>query len=291
MSIYTIFGLFAVLIWSAGVGVSGVLVDYFGALTAVTYELFIGGSILTTISLFRGEVVLIKKHPLKYLIIGGIFWILNQVLFWIALGKVTSNEERVVLGLINYLWPALIIIFSLFIIGKKSNRFLWSGLVLAILGIIISKIAISGKLHLNLDANTIKAYFLMLLVAISFAIYSNLSTKYADPKGSSPIFLFMLLTSIILFFAYDIKLPTDLSYTNKYLVLIIWSAFTSIAYLGWDVSMRKGNQTLVASAALLIPFFSTIITALLNSISINIYIIISGVMVSVGAWMARRGVK
>jgi hypothetical protein len=42
---------------------------------------------------------------------------------------------------------------------------------------------------------------------------------------------------------------------------------------------------------LLIPFFSTIITALLNSISINIYIIISGVMVSVGAWMARRGVK
>jgi len=265
----------------------------FGPLRGAGIELGIAGTALFIAAALRGNAAGTWNHSRQCLIVCGTFWFLNLTLSWLAVSAVNSSGELLVTGLLNYLWPSFTLLFSIPIVGKRANWILGPGLVTAILGIVLGKVATAPTdvtseafTHLN-----ITAYSLAVLDALAWALYSNFSRRYSNPNGASAVPLYMLITSMVL-------LPMSASFDEPYtagnfdwFLLIVWSLGTAAAYLFWDIGMRFGNVITISSMSMFIPLFSTIITALLSGHDLSPLLIAAAGLVVAGSTLCRWGIE
>jgi drug/metabolite transporter (DMT)-like permease len=56
------------------------------------------------------------------------------------------------------------------------------------------------------------------------------------------------------------------------------------------VGMRKGNVVTISVVSMLIPLFSTVITALLSGSGLTLYLLVAAALVVAGSALCRRSV-
>ncbi|WP_437439291.1 aromatic amino acid DMT transporter YddG [Dickeya fangzhongdai] len=195
----TLAGLLAIMLWSTSVGLIRSLTEALGAL---------GGAamIYTTSALFLllfGHRPTFRSHAKIYLLLSGALFVSYEICFSLSIGLAQNRMQAMELGMINYLWPCLTILFSLFINQQKSRFWLWPGLALSVTGVLW---ILKGDgdwspalMWRNISANPL-AYGMALIAALVWALYCNVSRRFGN--GKSGILLFFITVSAVLWGKY-----------------------------------------------------------------------------------------
>lgn len=260
---HTNFGLLAILLWSTAVAVTRSMSEQVGPLTAACAVYLFGGGISIAYLLVRGKwSTTAVSLPRRYLFGCGSLFIIYMISFYSALGAAVSRQQVLEVGLVNYLWPTLSLLFSVPLLNKRPSMILLPGVLLASAGVFlvatqntsVSWTGFSNNLLLNP-----KAYSLALLGAISFGLYSNLSRRWAEGENSNAVTGFMVATGLVLLGMLWIFPENSVWTLRSILEIAFMGVATALSYAFWDVAMRKGNIVLVISCSYLTPLLSTLV--------------------------------
>ena len=240
--------------------------EQLGPMTAAAGVYSVSGSIaLIRLLCSREKRQQISQVPRKYLIGCGIPFLSYMIALFLAIGLATSHQQVLEVGLLNYLWPTLTILLSLIILKRKATLWLVPGTLLALAGIFL---VLTQGAHVSLRsilgnvASNPAAYALGLVAAVSWAVYSNFTRRWARDSAQGMVDLFLPITAIVLIV---IALLSESTHTWNVRVLLevgFLGTVTYVAYWSWDTSMRTGNFVLVTAASYLTPFFSTVVSSL-----------------------------
>ncbi|KHT33733.1 aromatic amino acid DMT transporter YddG [Pectobacterium carotovorum] len=285
----TLTGLLAIVLWSTSVGLIRSLTEALGPIggAAMIYST----STLCLLAFYG--LPRIKTLPRIYLFAGGAMFVCYEIFLSLSIGLADSRMQAIEIGMINYLWPSLTILFSLFINQQKSRFLLWPGLALALGGIVwIMKGESDWTPELlwnNVLANPL-AYSLAFSAALTWALYCNITKRYG--QGKSGVSLFFLITALILWTQYSFSAESAISLTlPSSLQLIFMGASTALAYSAWNAGIQHGNLTLLATASYFTPVLSTLLAALWLNITPAISFWQGVAMVTAGSllcWYATR---
>ncbi|WJM87178.1 aromatic amino acid DMT transporter YddG [Dickeya chrysanthemi] len=256
----TLAGLLAIVLWSTSVGVIRSLTEALGALG--------GAAMIYTVSalclLLLGHRPVFRSHARLYLLLGGALFVSYEICFSLSIGLAQNRLQAMELGMINYLWPCLTILFSLFINQQKSRLWLWPGLALSIAGILW---ILKGNgewtptlMWRNISANP-PAYGMALAAAVVWALYCNISRRFGN--GKSGILLFFITTAVVLWGQYLLSDVPPFSFSTRTLLeLLFIGASTALAYAAWDTGIQRGNMALLATASYFTPILTTLMATL-----------------------------
>ena len=139
--------------------------------------------------------------PRLYLLGCGSLFIFYTAAIYVAVGLAKDREQLLEVALVNYLWPALTVLFSLPLLKKRGSVWLVPGTALALTGVFLvmtqgARLSwVSWRGHLQ---NNPSAYALALAAAIAWALYSNLARRWSEPESDGAVELFLPATGLVL---------------------------------------------------------------------------------------------
>lgn len=126
-----------------------------------------------------------------------------EICLALSLGYAATRSQAIEVGMVNYLWPSLTIVFAILFNGQKSSLWVIPGLALSLLGVCW---VLGGEQGLQVNEiirNVVSSplsYALAFAGAFIWAAYCTVTSKYA--KGQNGITLFVLLTALSLWVKY-----------------------------------------------------------------------------------------
>ncbi len=286
---YTVPGFLSVILWSTVIGLSRSLIEMLGPFTAAA-AMFTGGGALGLVYLAVQKDGLRKvgELPGSYLLGCGLLFVVYQFCLCLSIALADGHRQVLEVGVINYLWPGLTLAFSVFILKKKAKVTLALGIVIAFAGVWLAAAGPNVSAFLNAFLNNIranpKAYGLALAAALSWALYSNLSRHWAGGAPGNAVPLFLLATGLMaLVFRFVLEETSTWNARIGWEVVYMAVGPSLLAYAFWDLSMRKGHMTLVASFSYLTPLLSTAVTCIYLSVVPGWNVWVACIMVISGA--------
>jgi drug/metabolite transporter (DMT)-like permease len=286
----TILGLSAILLWSTSVALVRSIAEKTGPFTSGASVYLAGGLLLGGhFFLAKRSVKDIWKLPHLYLFGCGTLFVIYTVALYLALGIANNRSQTLELGMVNYFWPILSILFSLVLLSKKAKVGLIPGTLFALIGIFLiltqgTKVSWNSFLA-NLMSNP-TAYGLAIIAAISWALYSNLTHRWAGNSHEGAVPLFVIFTGFVLLFLRFLY-PENSSCSIRLIVEIVClSLTTALGYVFWDISMRKGDVVLVMAFSYLTPFFSTVVSCLYLRVIPGMSFWIGVLLVTIGSLLS-----
>lgn len=263
---YSLSGLLAILLWSLTVAFGRRLSESIGALTAAAC-IYLGSGIPLTLHALckQGALRRMCAAPPAYLFGCGTLFVCNNAAIYIAVGLAANRQQVLEVALVNYLWPMLTILFSLVFLGRKASVLLIPGTFLALAGLFLvlthgASMTWASLWH-NLASNP-SAYGMAAMAALSWSLYSALTRRWTQPEDDGAAPLFMLATGLVLLLLCLIH-PHPAAWSGRVVgELAVMAAASGLAYVCWDVAMRKGDVILVAACSYLTPFFSTVVSCI-----------------------------
>ncbi len=257
-------GLLAVVFWSCSVGLIRSISEALGP-NGGAAVLFLASGLLTW--LFYG---LPRPASLNrvYLWGGGALFVAYEVCLALSLGLARDRAESMQLGMINYLWPSLTIVFAVAARQQRGSPLLWPGVAVCFLGIVwVMKgdaAADPSLLWRNMAANPV-AYALAGGASVLWAAYSVLTRRFGEGRSGVPLFL--LATAAVLWAKYAASAEPALSFTlSSVLQVLVLAVLTAVAYTCWNHGIQKGNIALLAAAS----YFTPVLSALLASLWLHV---------------------
>jgi drug/metabolite transporter (DMT)-like permease len=262
----TLLGLAAILLWSSTVALARSISEQLGPLSAGVSVYLTAGLFLTGFSFWKERSFkALRTLPRKYVYGCGALFLIYTTALFLALGLATNRSQTIEVGLLNYLWPAFTILFSLPILGNKATLWLIPGTLLALFGVFLvltHETAVSwSSLSTNLSSNP-AAYGFGVLAAVSWGLYSNLARHWGNPNSSGAVQLFTLGSGIAFALIGLFWPETGIWSIRTGIEVAFLGLATALAYVFWDMSMRAGNMVFVAASSYLTPLFSTIVSCL-----------------------------
>ena len=224
----------------------------------------IGGSLCLLRLAWSGRPVgHLLNLPRPYLLGCGSLFVFYTTAIYIAVGLAKDREQVLEIALVNYLWPTLTILFSLPLLKQRASLWLLPGTGLALTGVFLVMTPgaqISwASFREHLQTNPV-AYALALAAAISWALYSNLARRWSEPENEGGVELFVPAAGLVLL---ALRLLTteptgwSLQAVGEASGLAV---ITTLAYLLWDLAMRRGNLLLVVACSYFTPMLSTLVS-------------------------------
>jgi drug/metabolite transporter (DMT)-like permease len=258
-------GFAAILLWSSSVALVRSLSEAVGSLTAAALVYGVSGI------LAAGRCLLVPgawgrawRLPRKYLLGCGGLFVLYMPLFYLAVGTAGSRQQVLEVGLLNYLWPSLTILFSLVLLGRRATWLLLPGTGLALAGIILvltQGAEVSWRSFAQHVAGSPAAYGMGAAAGVSWALYSALTRRWADGERGGGVDLFLPAAGLILI-ALSFCWGAWPAWSSRAIVEAgLLGIITYAAYGLWDAAMRRGNVALVAAGSYLTPLLSTLISS------------------------------
>jgi drug/metabolite transporter (DMT)-like permease len=291
----TLLGLLAVLLWSSTVALARSMSEQVGPLTAGASVYVTGGLVLAIgLSFERGSLSKLRSLPRAYLFGCGALFLAYTFALFLGLGLASGREQAIEVGLVNYLWPALTILFSLVILSKRARFGLIPGTLLALIGIVFVVTQGSSvswqSLSANLAGNPV-AYALGLAAAVSWALYSNLARRWTRPDSGGGVPLFVISTGLGFWFARLLS-PENSVWSVRVIVEIAFlGVATALAYLFWDIAMRKGDVVLVALCSYLTPLLATVAGCVYLWIVPGIKLWLGALLIIGGSFLSWRSIE
>ena len=281
-------GLVAILLWSTAAGLIRSVSELFGPLggAALIYTL---GAVLLVLFLGRPRV---RATSWFYLIVGSALFVAYELCLSLALGYASNRNQAIELGVVNYLWPCLTVLLAIVMNGQKARWLILPGTALALFGIVW---VVSGDglalatLVANVSTNPL-SYSLALGCAVTFALYCNVTRRYAG--GQNLVMLFFTLAAAVLWLKYALSTEVLPAFTlNSSLQLGAAGVAMAGGYALWNLGILRGNLTLLATASYAAPVLSSAFAAVWLGAHLTAQFWQGAVLVTVGSlmcWQATR---
>lgn len=188
-------------------------------------------------------------------------------------------------GLIAYLWPLFIVLFSGLLPGERLTRTHVFGALLALAGAAIIVLGTrSGQSAANLPA-----LGLAFLCALTWAGYSVLSRRLGEVPTES-VTVFCLATALL---SLLVHLGTEESLWPQGAlgwgaVLALGLGPVGLAFFTWDIGMKKGDIQLLGVTSYAAPLLSTLALVLAGKADPSIRLLAAAVLITGGAAVAAR---
>ncbi len=167
------------------------------------------------------------------------------------------NAPPVDAGLINYLWPLLIVLFSALLPGERLKPHHVLGALLGLGGAVL--IVTKGR-GIDIEPQYAFGYAIGICGALTWSSYSVLSRRVAHVPTSA-VTGFCAATAILSLLCHIIWeqtiWPSDLG--QWLAVLGLGLGPLGSAFYTWDLGMKKGDIQLLGAGAYLAPLLSTLI--------------------------------
>ncbi|PBQ09310.1 aromatic amino acid DMT transporter YddG [Pseudomonas syringae] len=281
-------GLVAILLWSTAAGLIRSVSEDFGPEGGAAMLYSVGAAMLMV---FLGRP---RLHTIswRYLLSGGILFATYEVCLSLALGYANSRTQAIELGVVNYLWPSLTILLSIFLARQRVGWTIVPGTALALFGIlwVVSGDGLAwSRILANVTSNPL-SYSLVLTCAFTFAVYCNITRRYAG--GQNLVTFFFVLTALALWLRYGLGSATLATFTvRNSLELAVAGAAMAGGYALWNLGIIRGNLTTLACASYCAPVLSSAFAALWLGTQLTMQFWQGALLVTIGSiicWQATH---
>lgn len=286
----TMCGLLAISMWSMSIALIRSISSTFGPAggAAMIYSL---GTLLLLVVLGKPR---LRSAPVPYLLMGGALFVTYDVSMSLALGYASTDTQAVEVSVVNYLWPALTVLLSIWINGQRARWMIVPGSLLAVFGIlwVVAGDGLSlERLVDSVSANPL-AFGLAFVCALSFSLYCNVTRRYAT--AGNQVAFFFILTTCALWTKYALSDEQIHGFTLASSVeLIVAAVAVGGGYGLWNIGITRGNLTLLATASYFAPVVSAAFATVWLGAALTQQFWQGAVLVTVGSllcWYATREV-
>jgi drug/metabolite transporter (DMT)-like permease len=290
----TALGFAAILLWSTTVAFGRSLSEQLGTLTAASLIYLLGGLTSSGYQAVGGKLAALRSLDRRYLWGCGSLFVLYMASLYLALGLARTRSQVLEVGLMNYLWPMGTVLLSVPILKLKASAALVPGALVATAGVFLATTQNQALSWPSFQANLAQnglPYVLGATAALSWALYSTLSRRWAGDAAGGAVSLFMLATGLVLGLA-RLLVPETTHWTARALSELLYMVVGSnLAYVFWERAMRRGDIVLVASGSYLTPLLSTIVSILYLGTAAGIRLWAGCALVIAGAVTCRLAVR
>lgn len=187
-------------------------------------------------------------------------------------------------GLIAYLWPLFIVLFSGLLPGERLGALHIIGALLAFAGaaLIIAARGTSGNVP-------VAGLGLACLCALTWAAYSVLSRRLGAVPTES-VAVYCLATAVLSAAAHLAFEQTlwPVGATGWLSVALLGLGPVGAAFFTWDIGMKKGDIQLLGVASYAAPLLSTLVLVAAGVAQASWTLALAAVMITAGAALAAR---
>ena len=275
----TLIGFSAILMWSllALLTVASGEVPPF-QLAAMTFA--IGGAIGAVWVTWSGSWGALRQSPRAWALgVGGLFG--YHALYFISLRLAPPAEA----GLVNYLWPLLIVLFSGLLPGEKLR---WYSVAGAFIGFVGTAILFVGK-GLAPTANAGAGYLAAFMAAFVWAGYSVLSRRLAGVPTAA-VAGFCLVTAALAALCHLLLETTGWpqDFEEWEAVIALGVGPVGAAFYAWDIGVKRGDIRLLGVASYAAPVLSTLFLVLAGFAEARITLLLSALLIAGGGLLAAQ---
>lgn len=274
----TLVGFAAVLLWSLLAfltAASGTMPAF--QLTAISFA--VGG--LSLLVIRPSSVKAMRQPPKVWLLgVGGLFG--YHFLYFFALRSAPPVEA----GLINYLWPLLIVVFSAFLPGERLK---WQHILGCLLALSGAVLVVTKGQGLTLDPQYLPGYVAALCAALAWSSYSVLSRRFASVP-SEAITGFCLVTAVLSTICHLLLEPTVWPDNPWQWAAVIGLGLgpVGLAFYVWDIGVKQGDIQVLGAASYSAPLLSTLILILTGYATYTNLILVACLLITLGAVVAAK---
>ncbi|MDP5217473.1 EamA family transporter [Ruegeria sp. 2205SS24-7] len=277
----TAIGFVAVLLWS--------LLALFTVGSAPTPPLLmnalcftIGGTLGLIWTGLAGGFDRLRAVPPKVFLFGAIGLFGYHALYFSALRLAPAAQA----GLIAYLWPLLIVLFSGLLPGEQLRT---GHLLGALIGFAGAALIIASGTGSGFQTEYLAGYGLALLCALTWSGYSVLSRRVGDTPTSS-VAVFCVITAIaswVLHFALEETVwpQTTIGWLS---LVALGLGPVGLAFYVWDIGIKLGDIQLLGTSSYAAPILSTAVLMLTGIAEPTWALAIAAALVTGGALIAAR---
>lgn len=275
----TLVGLSAVLLWSTLAlltAASGGVPPF--QLAAMTFLL---GSIVGAVRWLRAPrraLALLQSWRVWALGVGGLFG--YHALYFLALRTAPPAEA----GLLNYLWPLLIVLFSATLPGERLRRHHVIGALLGFAGTVV---VVGGGQALSLGDGHLVGYAAATLAAFVWAGYSVLSRRFPNVPTDA-VAGFCAATAVLATLGHLLIETTVWPASTRE-----WAAVAALglgpvglAFYVWDHGVKHGDIRVLGAASYATPLMSTALLVIGGYASASWTLGLGALLITLGAVVA-----
>lgn len=275
----TTIGFTAILLWSLlamFTAATGTIPPF--QLAAMTF--LVGGLVGVASWIVRPQgLKALRQKPVVWALgLGGLFG--YHALYFAALRLAPPAES----GLINYLWPLLIVLFSSLLPGEHLKRAHIVGALLGFSGVVV---LIAGRGALDARAESMPGYVCAFIAAFVWAGYSVLSRRFGQvPTDAVAGFCLMTsLLSLICHLAFETTVWPETA-TQWLALLALGLGPVGAAFYVWDIGMKRGDIRLLGVASYATPVLSTLLLVVAGYAEPSLTLAFSCGLIVLGALVA-----
>jgi drug/metabolite transporter (DMT)-like permease len=277
----TLIGLTAILMWSllAALTVATGKIPAF-QLAAMTFA--VGALVGSLTWIGRPDAIrALRQAPLAWIVgVGGLFG--YHALYFLALRFAPPAEA----GLLNYLWPLLIVLFSSVLPGERLAP---HHIIGALLGLAGTVLLFAGNSLSGFAPGQLPGLFAAFVAAFVWAAYSVMSRKLKSVPTDA-VAGFCLATALLAAFVHGLVEDTVWPETAAQ-----WLAIAALgvgpvgaAFYAWDVGMKRGDIRVLGAASYATPLLSTSFLIVAGFARPSANIAIAAVLIAGGGLIAAR---
>jgi drug/metabolite transporter (DMT)-like permease len=276
----TLIGLTAILMWSL-LSVMTVATGTIPAFQLAAMTFAIGALVGSLSWIGRGEALGALRQPLIAWAVGvgGLFG--YHALYFLALRFAPPAEA----GLLNYLWPLLIVLFSSLLPGERLAAHHVIGAVLGLVGTVLLFAGSTGSVTSAEVPGLIAAF----VAAFVWATYSVLSRRLKSVPTDA-VAGFCAVTALLAAAVHALVEATVWPATTLQWLSVIALGVGPVgaAFYAWDIGMKRGDIRVLGAASYATPLLSTAFLILAGFAKASANIAIAAVLIAGGGLIAAK---
>lgn len=235
----------------------------------------------------------LSNFSAKYLIFGGALFVCYEIFLALALGYSNSRAQAIEVSIVNYLWPALTVLFAVLSSNKKPSWLLYPAVTLAFLGVAWTVSGDNGlsvqQIIDNVNSNPL-VYFMALTGAVIWAVYCNLTQKQQSKHNA--ITLFFIATAVSLWVKFLVTDQPAMTFSWSAMGYLLASAALMAGGYGlWNIAIVGGNMVFLATLSYFTPIFSALFSSVILGVTLSQSFWHGVIMVTVGSllcWLVTK---
>lgn len=291
----TVVGLSAILLWGFMAGLVRIVADNFGATLGSALIYTVGGVLL----LVARRPAPIGKYPHKYLLVGGVMFVLYEASISLAIGLASTSAQSLEVSLVNYLWPTLLVLMTAAFSHKRGA--VWRALPGAVIATIGVGLAVGGEdLDVNVALQNIVSnpfpYLMAFVGAFIWASYATVTPSMSNGyDGTTIFFCCVAVTLWIIHFVSRQGLPAQAPSVWGFVAVFACALSIAGGYACWGYGMLHGNMETLALGSYATPILSTASGTVLLGVAlgmpfwVGVMLVVAGSLINV--WIDKHTTK
>lgn len=287
---------------ATGIGFVSIAIWGFAALTVhltralppfevLTIGFLLGGVLLTAWGYTQWRNFAFLRQPWHYYVVVIALIFINNAGFILGL----RMAPIVAASLINYLWPILIVLLSVPMLGRPLRWWHFVGAMLGFGGCVwlLSGGSLDGLMS-ETFAQDWPGYAFAFVSALSWAIYSLVLRRAYEAVPTATLGAVFIGVAALSALTFPVGLMFEGSFNTAWrwpagaevvAVLTVGMGTLGLAYACWDYGAKKGDVRVMGAASYLTPLLSTLVLMLVGDVAVSATAWLACLMIIGGAFV------